>query len=310
MNVPHQSVLQPLSLANGLKLKNRVVALSQIHNESQCCACHSNGGLPPAISSINNAGMVITSLKHIVSAGPNTTTKSLSGTPCIHCLQHLATLTRASGAKAVLRLFDYAAPEVVHHNSKQTPFTFNQNGNSDPTTLFNDFVALYVQQTELAIEAGFDGIELDFFNPIFMRNLMAHNYGKATRNFLEQLQTILEFPLLLFRHLQNMIMTRTTSPFSLGIHIHAYESDTFCFDDIVSIAKVFEQKGIDYLHVSLKNFAQTSMISTENQSLIISRLSQALDDKTTLVVSGKIKTFGDATSVLALGASLVVIEGE
>ena len=106
-----------------------------------------------------------------------------------------------------------------------------------------------------------------------------------------------------------MITKHATTPFILGYRISPEELEEpgITLADTKRLVKALKEKGLDYLHVSLGRYEQTSMRDKTNQTTILSELATITGEALPLIGVGNIQTKEDISKVLAMGASLAAM---
>ncbi len=161
----------------------------------------------------------------------------------------------------------------------------------------------------LAIKAGFDGVELHGANTYLIQQFFSPHSNQRTDEFGGSLEKRLTFPLKLVDMAIKTKEEFAKSDFIIGYRLspEEYENPGITLEDTKVLVKELSLKEIDYIHVSLGSYKQSSIRNPQEQEPVITALKIANIGKKKLIGVGGIESLDEVNDALNLGFDLVAI---
>lgn len=264
-------------------------------------------------------GMVITSAAAIskhAQAFPNQI--SLMSDKYLPSMKRLAKAIKSGGAKAILQLHHggrmnkvglYKNQDIVSASSikaeRENAITPRELTTKEVYQVIEDFKQAMIR----AIKAGFDGVELHGANTYLIQQFFSPHSNRRDDEFGGSLKKRLTFPLKLVDSIIETKKQYAKDDFIIGYRLspEEYENPGITLEDTKVLIRNLSQKPIDYIHLSLGSFKQSSIRDEKNQEPIINVLKQEnLGDKKLIGVGG-VQSLADVKEALDLGYDLVAI---
>jgi 2,4-dienoyl-CoA reductase-like NADH-dependent reductase (Old Yellow Enzyme family) len=224
-------------------------------------------------------------------------------------LRAAAYAIRAGGSVAILQ---------IHHGGRQCPSRLcggqpvsasavpAERANAEtPRALdqeeIESIVAAFGAATARAKEAGFDGVEIHGANTYLLQQFVSpHSNRRSDAWGLDRLK----FPLAV----AEACLSAAGPTFSVGYRFSPEELETpgIRWPDTVALVRALLELPLDYLHVSLGKYYQSSIVGDYDEPTIV-RLAKIIQRRVPLIGVGSIRTGEDAQQALALGADLVAV---
>ena len=232
-------------------------------------------------------------------------------------LKTLADKIKAGGAKAVIQLHhggrmndaslfnnpdDIVAPSAIKADRSFTT-TPRAMTTDEVKATQNDFLAAISR----AIQAGFDGVELHGANTYLLQQFFSPQSNQRTDQYGGSIENRSRFILELVEAAQALIQKEAKQPFLLGYRLSPEERETpgITLADTRYLIQKLNALKIDYLHLSTRHFAQSSLRDPDNSTPIIERLSDVLDPDISLIGVGGINELDDVNQALSMGYTCV-----
>lgn len=164
----------------------------------------------------------------------------------------------------------------------------------------------FVNATKLAIKAGFDGIELHGANTYLLQQFFSPHSNQRTDEFGGSREKRLHFIMELVQRVINTKKEFATKEFIIGYRFSPEELEEpgITLDDTLYLVDALTSKGIDYLHVSLGSFDQTSMRDKEDIEPIITKIQKRINHKVPIIGVGRIESLEAVAACDTLGYEL------
>lgn len=265
-----------------------------------------------------NFGMVITQAtaisKHAQAFKNQISIKDESYLPS---MKRLAKAIKSGGAKAVVQL---------HHGGRMNALNLFDNqdivsasavkaerenatlpralSNEEVYQLIDDFV----NATKLAIKAGFDGVELHGANTYLIQQFFSPHSNQREDEFGGTLDKRMRFLLLLIDRVVKAKKQYADKVFIIGYRLSPEELENpgIRIEDTLELIKELNKKEIDYIHLSLGQYNQSSMRNKNDQEMIIKKIVNTSNVKPIIGV-GQIDDLEKAKDAYSLGYSLLAI---
>ena len=251
---PYNPLFTTYTLNNGVAIKNRLVVAPMTHYGS-----NSDGTLGEAERRFigNRAegfGIFITAGTLVAPSGkafePQTAALDDS---YLDSLKATAELIQNQGAKAVLQ---------IHHGGSQA-ITADNIAPSDSDTAraateaeIRDLIAAFANATRLAIEAGFDGVEIHGANGYLIQQFFSAQSNRRSDQWGGSLENRLRFPLAVIEAVHAEKTKAGRPDFIIGYRFSPEEAgdNGLTMADTFDLIDALVTQPLQYLHVSLWDF--------------------------------------------------------
>jgi 2,4-dienoyl-CoA reductase-like NADH-dependent reductase (Old Yellow Enzyme family) len=233
-------------------------------------------------------------------------------------MQRLATSIKKEGALAVIQLHHggrmnvpnlYPNQDIVSASAVKANREYAVTPRALRTSEVYDIIDDFVNATRLAIKAGFDGIELHGANTYLIQQFFSPHSNQRTDEFGGSVEKRLTFASILIDRVIEERKQSGKDDFIIGYRFspEEIESPGITLDDTLLLVDMLAQKDLDYIHVSLGNYKQTSIRNKKDQEPIITKLKNVVNYRVPIIGSGGLESQADILDALELGYSLFAI---
>ncbi len=227
----------------------------------------------------------------------------------IPSLKSVSDVIRSAGANSVLQ---------IHHGGRQCPpelcggtplsasaIPLNKPGAVTPRAMTEgeivEVIEAFGAAAHRAVVAGFDGIEIHGANTYLLQQFVSPHSNRRTDIWG---QDRLKFS----REVVESVLKSVPDGFSVGYRFSPEEPDTpgLRMADTLALIDTLVQYQLDFLHVSLRDYKQTSFFQPEDGPTL-NRIADHINGRIKLIGVGSVKTLEDAQAVQAAGADWVAI---
>lgn len=165
----------------------------------------------------------------------------------------------------------------------------------------------FAQAVRRAIEAGFDGAELHGANTYLLQQFFSPHSNRRTDAYGGSLTKRMTFANALIDACQTVITQHATKPFLLGYRFSPEELEEpgITLEDTEAFVQFLMTKDLDFLHISLRHFNQSSARNSEDKTSIVSRLKPLIANKVPFFGVGGIESLEDVETALQSGYDFV-----
>ncbi|KRM06355.1 NADH oxidase domain protein [Lentilactobacillus farraginis DSM 18382 = JCM 14108] len=215
-------------------------------------------------------------------------------------LSRLANAIKVNGTKAILQIF--SAGRMSHSSilrGKQpvsaSAVAAVRPDAETPRSLSEDEIEQtitdFAKATQLAIDAGFDGVELHGANTYLLQQFFSPHSNRRTDRWGGSLENRMRFPLAVVDACAKVV-SQAGRPFILGYRISPEEIEKpgIRLSDTLALVKQLNQKPIDYLHVSLADAWGTSIVDQTDKQPVFEKIQAVLAADLPLMVVGHLAT--------------------
>lgn len=312
------NVFESFTFPNGVTIDNRIVMAPMTTNAAFVNGMLTNDELAYYKRRTKGLGAVITSCAHVLENGRFAGSLSAATDDMIPSLRKLANTIHENDTKAILQIF-----HVGRMGSRETlkgvqPVSASavaplRDNAEEPRALeeteVTELVQAFGEATRRAIEAGFDGVELHGANTYLIQQFFSPHSNRRTDKWGGTLEKRMAFPLAVVDEAKQAITKHATKPFILGYRISPEELEEpgITLADTKQLIEALKAKGLDYLHISLGHYQQTSMRDKANKTTILSELAAVAGDELPLIGVGNIQSEEDMNKVMEMGVPLLAI---
>lgn len=269
MHSQYRPLFRPYQLNNGVTVKNRFVVAPMTHYAS-----HADGRLSEAErlflgNRAQGFGMFITASTLVSAEG-----KSFLGEPHalgahdLPSLRAVARLIQAQGALAILQLHHGGAAVAQVAGVLDAPVIpagmCRLAPGDDPSTgaraaseaEIQALVAAFARAAELAIQAGFDGVEIHGANGYLLQQFFSARTNRRTDRWGGRLQARMRFPLAVVEAVCAARARWSRPDFIVGYRFSPEESGErgLTMTDTLQLVDALAQAPLQYLHLSMVDF--------------------------------------------------------
>ncbi|MBI5975823.1 NADH-dependent flavin oxidoreductase [Staphylococcus canis] len=321
MDQKFEPLFKSLTLPNGQTLKNRFVLAPMTHTLSHEDGTISDIELSYIKTRAEDVGLAITAASYT-----NVEGKAFPGEPSVskeadlEGLKTLAQTLQTNGTKAVLQIHHGGAkalPELVPNGDVKGPSEVSTIGfgKSEPHDV-REMTVEEIQQaikdfgyaTHLAIEAGFDGIEIHGANHYLIHQFVSPYYNRRSDEWGEPLR----FPMAIVDEVLRIVKAEAPEDFIVGYRFSPEEAEDpgITMELTKRLVDELIEKPLDYLHVSLMDIHSETREGEYKGQKRIDLLLKWIDYRMPLIGVGSIFTAQDAVDALDTGVPLVCLGRE
>ncbi len=181
----------------------------------------------------------------------------------------------------------------------------------------HDIIDHFANATKLAIKAGFDGIELHGANTYLIQQFFSPHSNIRTDEFGGSLEKRLRFPTLLVERMKAVRKELADDSFIIGYRLSPEELENpgITIEDTLVLVDTLCKLDIDYIHLSLGTFNQSSIRNKSDKTSLISKIEEKVSSRTLLIGSGGIvskeialKAHEEGYDLLAVGSASLADE--
>ena len=264
-------------------------------------------------------GMVITAATAIslhAQAFPNQI--SIMDDTYLDSMTLLAKTIKSGGAKAILQLHHggrmnqpglYENQDIVSASAVKANRDYSVTPRALKTEEVYQVIEDFKKAAERAIKAGFDGVELHGANTYLIQQFFSPNSNIRTDEFGGSLNKRLTFPLLLVKTILNLRKAYENEDFIIGYRLSPEELENpgITIEDTKVLVRELSKTNIDYIHLSLGSYKQSSLRDKQSNKPIIEILQKENIGKKPMIGVGGIESLKQVEEALNLGFDLVAI---
>ena len=325
MNPKYNKLFEPFTFASGATIDNRIIMAPMTTNSSF------ENGMVTTDEHIYyerrtaGLGAVITSCAQVKEDGKFAGSLSVSSDNHIESLAKLAKTIQSTGAKAILQIFHIGRMGTVSMLRGVQPVSSSaiaaaREGSETPRALLDeevhDLVEAFGEATRRAIQAGFDGVEVHGANTYLIQQFFSPHSNRRDDHWGGTLEKRMNFPLATVQAAKAAIEKYADKPFIFGYRISPEELEEpgITLDDSLALLVKLSDQGLDYIHVSLGQVAQSPIRDKENKTPIINIIKEKIGNNIPIIGVGAITTPDDALQALeqldiplvAIGKELII----
>lgn len=301
---------QPLTLPNGMTLKNRIAMAPMTTYSSEVNGDVSEQELTYyARRAKSGIGTVITACAYVQPQGAGFVWSiGAESDDRIESLTKLASAIKDNGATAILQIFHagrQSNSKVLHGGTpvSASDVAFPREGSETPRALTADEVEetikAFGEATRRAIEAGFDGVEIHGANTYLIHQFFSPHSNRREDKWGQNRSA---FPLAVVAEVKKVVAEHAKTPFVIGYRFSPEENyqPGFTIEEKLELLDTLADQNLDYLHVSLQQFFDTSYEDASGKSRI-ERIHDVINGRTPLMGVGSINTKEDLDRADASG---------
>lgn len=291
------ALFQPYTLNNGIEIKNRLAVAPMTH-----FASHADGTLSEQeqhflSNRAGDIGLFITAATLIADGG-----KAFYGQPeAIHenqldSLTRTANIIKAQGAKAILQIHhggNKSIPELLNGKDLVAPSDDVPTGARALTE--SEIVALidsFGTATDLAIRAGFDGVEIHGANGYLIQQFYSAQTNRRTDTWGGSQEKRMAFPLAVVDKVLSIRQQHNHADFIVGYRFSPEEpgENGLTMTDTFALIDALVEKPLQYLHISLWDFYKKARRGADTALTRMQLVHQRIGGKLPLIGVGNLFT--------------------
>lgn len=320
--MPKYHFLEPYTLRNGVTIKNRIAMSPMTEQSSFEDGSITNDEIAYYRLRAGGVGMLITGCANVNDLGKGFEGElSVAHRQMRPGLSRLANAIQIDGTKAILQIFSAGRMSNSKVLRGEQPVSASavaalRKDAEQPRALGEDEVDQtiqdFAQATKLAIEAGFDGVELHGANTYLLQQFFSPHSNRRDDRWGGSLENRMAFPLAVVDACAAVIKRFAKRPFILGYRISPEELEEpgIRLNDTLALIKQLNQKPIDYLHVSLADAWATSIVDHTDKQPIFKKIQAVLAADLPLMVVGHLATPAQVEKIMAAGVDFAAIGRE
>lgn len=312
-----QSLFQPFTFNNGTQLKNRLVVAPMTHWGSTPDGHLSEEERRFLQGRAEGFGLFITAATLVSPEG-----KAFAGQPYalaetdLESLKQLAALLHAQGAKAVLQIHHggkLAMANLLDGQDIVAPSDDAESGARAMTTEeITQVVEAFGRATDLAIRAGFDGVEIHGANRYLIQQFFSPLTNRRNDEWGGTLEKRLHFPLAVTDAVLAVRDRHQRPDFIVGYRFSPEEviDNGITPEDSFALIDALCTRPLQYLHVSLWDFFTPSFMGKDREQMLITQLHEHLADRLPLIGVGNLLTAADIQRAIDTGSAELIALGK
>ena len=310
-------IFEPYNLRKDFQLRNRLVMAPMTTYSSDEDYHVSAEELAYYKLRSKTIGLVITAATSVnASAQAFPRQITLKDDRYINSLAELAKTIQREGAKAVVQLHHggrmndpslYPNKEaIVSASSVKPPRESMVTPRALTETEVYQTITDFAQATRRAIEAGFDGVELHGANTYLLQQFFSPHSNRRTDYFGGSIEKRMRFITHMIDEVYETIQIHAKKPFILGYRFSPEELEKpgITIEDTLKLIDTLKTKPLDYLHISLGKFDQSSINNKNDKTPLVTKIQSHLNHRIPFIASGDIKTKESLEAAYAAGYDL------
>lgn len=261
MNSKYATLFQTYTLNNGVTIKNRLVVAPMTHFGSQADGLISDQERTFLSNRAGDMGMFITAATLVQKDG-----KAFHGQPeatgehCLDSLKETAQILQQQGAKAILQIHhggSKAIDDLLDGLDKISASASEAEHTREATAKeVEALIASYAQAADLALRAGFDGVEIHGANGYLIQQFYSAQSNRRNDQWGGSLENRMRFPLAVIDAVVAIREKHQRDDFIIGYRFSPEEpgDDGLTMTETGALIDALVQKPLQYLHVSLWEF--------------------------------------------------------
>ena len=327
MNI--QPIFEPYTLNNGVTVDNRLVVAPMTH-----WASDAEGHLTDAERSFLNGraegfGLFVTAATLVSPEG-----KAFAGEPeaigkeDLESLKALAQLLKGQGTKAILQLHHggrQALTELVESRDRVSASSDSEIEGGEQTAdavramtveEIQQVIAAFGRATALAIEAGFDGVEIHGANGYLLQQFFSGHSNRRTDAWGGSVEKRMRFPLAVVDAVTSARDKAQRPDFIIGYRFSPEEPEErgLTMTDTFALVDALVEKPLQYLHVSLHDFFAHARRGADTAQLRTALIHERIGGRLPLIGVGNLLDADDinrawdteTTEFLAFGKAVLL----
>ncbi len=314
-----KQIFEEFTFGHGAKLHNRLVLAPMTTYSSNVDLTLSDEEEIYYNSRAKGMGMVITAATAVSkNAQAFENQISIRDNRYLESMTRLANAIKKEGAKAVVQLHHggrmnqpnlYPNQDIVSASAIKATRDYTVTPRKLKTSEVYDLIDDFTNATILAIKAGFDGVELHGANTYIIQQFFSPHSNRRTDEFGGSVEKRMTFPLRLVDRVLDIKKKYGTPDFIIGYRFspEELESPGITLNQTMRLVDELASKDIDYLHISLGNYKATSIRNKDDQTPIVTKLNNVINNRVPLIGVGHLRKREDFDDALNYNYDLLAV---
>ncbi|KGQ69638.1 NADH-dependent flavin oxidoreductase [Chelonobacter oris] len=293
MNPKYAPLFQPYRLNNGVEIKNRLTVAPMTHYASHADGSVSAEELAFLQGRAQDFGLFITAATLVSAEG-----KAFNGQPTalsaddLPSLKTVARTIQAQGAKAILQIHhggQLAINDLIGNADVVAPSANPERGARTLTEAeIQALINAFANAAELALQAGFDGVEIHGANNYLLQQFFSAQTNRRTDQWGGSIENRLRFPLAVVDAVSAVKTKHQRPDFILGYRFSPEEpsENGLTMQDTFTLIDALLEKPLQYLHVSLWDFYKKARRGADTALTRMQLLHERINGKLPLIGVG------------------------
>ncbi|MCK3658260.1 NADH-dependent flavin oxidoreductase [Pasteurellaceae bacterium Pebbles2] len=289
-----QPLFQPFTLNNGVEIKNRLAVAPMTHFASNDDGTASEEELHFISNRAADIGLFIAAATLVADGG-----KAFAGQPeaCgekdLDGLRKLAESLKNQGAKAILQIHHGGKLAIAELNTadKIAPSADEATGSREVTPVeIENLINAFANATDLAIQAGFDGVEIHGANGYLIQQFFSGHSNRRTDEWGGSVENRLKFPMAVVDAVVEVREKHARPDFIVGYRFSPEEPEELgiTMADTFALIDALVAKPLQYLHVSLWDFHKNARRGADTNRTRMELIHERIGGKLPLIGVGNL----------------------
>jgi len=307
MNPKYAPLFQTYTLNNGVTIKNRLVVAPMTHFGSQADGLISDQERTFLNNRAGDMGLFITAATLVQKDG-----KAFHGQPeatgehCLDSLKETAQILQQQGAKAILQIHHGGSKAMAELNrrDKISASASEEEGAREASAAeVEELIASFAQAADLAIRAGFDGVEIHGANGYLIQQFYSAQSNRRNDQWGGSLENRMRFPLAVIDAVVAVREKHQRDDFIIGYRFSPEEpgDDGLTMTETGALIDALVQKPLQYLHVSLWEFDKKIRRGGDTTQTRMQFIHERINGKLPLIGVGNLFTADDILAAFETG---------
>jgi len=233
-------------------------------------------------------------------------------------MKQLATAITKEGSKAILQLHHggrmnqpglYHNQEIVAPSAVKANRDYTVTPRELKTSEIYDIMDSFVQAAEIAMKVGFDGVELHGANTYLLQQFFSPHSNHRDDEFGGNRTKRMTFISKLIKRIAELRIKHNRKDFIIGYRFSPEEVEEpgITIQDTLFLVDELSFMDLDYIHISIGHFKQSSMRDKNDTQPIIFKIKEMIKDRMPVIGVGQIETMRDIEEASFLGYDMLAI---
>lgn len=319
MNPVYKPIVEPFTFPSGVQLKNRVLMAPMTNSSSLEDGGVSEQELDYYRVRSGGVGAVITASSHVSPEGKAFINEiGVYDDSLIPGLKKLSGTIQGQGAKAILQIYHagrMASPELTGGKQPISPSAAasERPGSVVPREMteenIKDMIKAFGEATRRAIEAGFDGVEIQGSNTYLVQQFFSPHSNRRSDQWGGTIEKRMTFPLAIIDSVKQVVAEHAKNPFIVGYRLSPEERENpgITMEDTLQLVDVLAQQKLDYIHVSVRGFWDGSMRDETDTKSRVLLIQERAGSRVPVIGVGELSSPEDVNKALNAGVPLLAL---
>ena len=236
-------------------------------------------------------------------------------------LKRLAQTIKEDGALAILQMFhggrmaipgEIPGGQTISASSVAPERPWATTPREMTEAEIQDTIKAFGKTAKLAIDAGFDGVEIHGANGYLVQQFFSPHSNRRKDNWGGSIEKRMNFSLAVIAEVKKVAKENARDNFIVGYRFSPEEIENpgITLEDTLLFVDVLADQGLSYLHASIMDFWQSSMRDKTNTKPIVCKIIDQIHGRVPFIGVGSIHTPEEAIKVLESGAQFIALGRE